>query len=119
MRVSGWKLDAAERSALLDRFPPTYPRVIADHVTLSIGSDAEPAAPRSAWIVGRSDDGEGVEAMVVALDGGTARPDGSVFHITWSLGPGRQAVESNAVIARLGYIALEPVEVTLTPAIWP
>ena len=28
--------------------------------------------------------------MVVELDGTTDRPDGSTYHITWSLGPGRK-----------------------------
>ncbi len=40
----------------------------------------------------------GVEAMVVAIDGTTDRPDGSTYHITWSLGDGRRARESNDVL---------------------
>jgi hypothetical protein len=67
--------------------------------------------------VGRADDGDGVEAMVVALDGSTDRPDGSTFHITWSLAPGRRARESNDVLKERGWDALDqPVPVTVEPA---
>jgi hypothetical protein len=68
-------------------------------------------------IVGRIDDGEGVEALVVSLGGTTDRPDGSTYHITWSLSPGRRAKESNDVIAKLGWTPIElPMPVRLVPA---
>jgi hypothetical protein len=55
--------------------------------------------------------------MVVAIDGSTDRPDGSTFHITWSLGPGRRARESNDVIREGGWARFDqPIPVTLTPA---
>jgi hypothetical protein len=115
----GWKLDPSDRARLLARFPPRYVDAVADHVTFK-PDDAERPALRSARLVGRADDREGVEAMVVELNGSTDRPDGSTWHITWSLGPARRAVESNDVIKRRGWAALdEPVDVTLTPAAWP
>ena len=116
MSVIGWKLDRDERAALLKRFPPRYDQPVADHVTLQ--KTAARLPPRmTARIVGRADDGAGVEAMVVALDGSTDRPDGSTFHITWSLAPGRRAVESNEVIRERGWDRLdETVPVTVTPA---
>jgi hypothetical protein len=118
-RTLGWKLDRAQRERLLTRFAPRYARADADHVTFK-PDDAERPALRSARIVGCADDGEGVQAMVVELNGSTDRPDGSTWHITWSLGPGRRAVESNDVIRRCGWTPLdEPVAVALTPAAWP
>jgi hypothetical protein len=119
---AGWKLDPDVRAELLRHFPPRYARAIADHVTLKPepGAGALPPAPGEAVIVGRADDGKGVEAMVVRLDGTTDRPDGSTWHITWSLRPGREAKESNAVIAATGWVPFEaPVPVTLIPARWP
>ena len=96
---TGWKLDQAGRAMLLERYPPAYPRTLADHVTFKSGDgarDAEiPDPVGRAEIVGRADDGEGVEAYVVAIDGDTGRPDGSTWHVTWSLGQGREAKESN------------------------
>ena len=117
--VIGWKVDRAERAALLERFPPRYPEAVADHVTLATDAERQPLPGEvEARIIGHADDGAGVEAMVVALDGSTDRPDGSTFHITWSLDKarGRRAVESNDVLRR-GWDALgEAIPVTLTPA---
>ena len=116
--VIGWKLDRSERERLLERFPPRYDQPIADHVTLESEAERKPLPPdAAARIIGRVDDDHGVEAMVVALNGSTDRPDGSTFHITWSLGDGRQAKESNAVIRDLGWQNLEdPVPVRILPA---
>jgi hypothetical protein len=116
--VIGWSVDRGERDELLARFPPRYAQPVADHVTLEGGARDKPLPPEvEAMIIGRADDGKGVEAMVVALDGTSDRPDGSTFHITWSLDPGRQAKESNDVIRDRGWSALDdPVAVTVTPA---
>jgi hypothetical protein len=117
----GWALDRREREALLKRFPPRYAEPVADHVTLKFG-DAEARLPTATAgeIVGEADDGQGVQAMVVRIGGTTARPDGATYHITWSLGPGRQAKESNEVIAKRGWRPLAaPVPVTLQPQAYP
>lgn len=116
--VIGWTLDARDRAALLDRFPPRYARVVAHHVTLATeAANRDPPPPVRAAIVGHADDGHGVEAMVVTIDGDTARPDGSTFHITWSLGERRRARESNVVIKDRGWQAFDdPIAITLTPA---
>src|SRR6478672_7180330 len=117
----GWKLDRAQRAELLQQFPPFYPRVDADHVTFRRASSGEPLPGEAeAEIVGRADDGAGVEAMVVRLDGTTDRPDGSTWHITWSLADGRGARESNDVIAARGWNEFDlPMPVILHPARWP
>jgi hypothetical protein len=116
--VIGWKVDRSEREGLLRRFPPHYPQAVADHVTLETNATGKPLPPETnAQIVGLADDSEGVEAMVVALDGSTDRPDGSIFHITWSLGPGRRAKESNDVLKKNGWTQFDkPVPVSVRPA---
>jgi hypothetical protein len=113
----GWALDRRQREELLRRFPPRYAEAVADHVTLKFG-DAEARLPTetAGEIVGEADDGVGVQALVVRIGGTTDRPDGSTFHITWSLGPGREAKESNDVIAAHGWREVEPpVPVKLAP----
>jgi hypothetical protein len=113
----GWELDRAQREELLARFPPRYAEAVADHVTLKFG-DAKARLPTETGgeIVGEADDGKGVQAMVVRIGGTTDRPDSSTYHITWSLGPGRKAKESNDVIAAHGWRPLpEPVPVKLAP----
>jgi hypothetical protein len=114
--VTGWILDPAEREQLLNDHPPRYAEVVAHHVTLKPGGKDIPPPVRAA-IVGRADDGKGVECMVVTVDGTVARPDGSTYHITWSLGPGRKARESNDVLKERGWKELDhPLPVTLSPA---
>lgn len=114
--VTGWKLDRTVREQLLRDHPPRYPEVVADHCTLKVGGTELPAEVKAA-IVGRTDDGNGVEAMVVTIDGSVDRPDGSIYHITWSLGPGRKARESNDVLKERGWHEFDhPIPVTLVPA---
>ncbi len=114
--VVGWKLDRAERETLLKDHPPRYSQAIADHVTLEVGGKDVPGEAKAA-IVGRADDDKGVEALVVTINGTVDRPDGSTYHITWSLEPGRKARESNDVLKERGWKELDhPLPLTLKPA---
>lgn len=120
--ITGWKLDRSQRAELLQQFPPRYPNVVADHVTLKFGAGRDAPVPEETVgeIVGRADDGRGVEAMVVRIGGTTDRPDGSTFHVTWSLADGRQAKESNDVIRDRGWVPIAlPMPVQLAPGRWP
>lgn len=118
--VTGWKLPQVERELLLRRFPPKYAKVDADHVTLRTGATPDtplPDKPESSAVIGRADDGQSLECLVVQLDGTTDRPDGSTFHITWSLGDGRRARESNDLLRDRGWDYIEtPIPVELEPA---
>ncbi len=116
--ITGWRLPPQDRAALLERFRPRYPQLVADHVTLRFDTDGETALPtaRGGEVVGEVDNGKGVQALVVRIDGTTERGDGSHFHITWSLGPGRRAKESNDAIAARGWERIHPpVPIALTP----
>jgi hypothetical protein len=117
--VIGWKLDRVQRDELLRKFPAVYANAVADHVTLAVraANDAPLPGETAGEIIGRADDGEGVEAMVVAISGTADRPGGGTYHITWSLAAGRAAKQSNDVIARHGWERFDrPVPVTLVPS---
>jgi hypothetical protein len=115
--VIGWLLAENDREELLKQFPPKFERTVAHHVTLKSDAESDPVPPEvQATIVGRTDDDAGVEAMVVSIDGTTDRPDGSTYHITWSLADGRRAGESNNVLRERGWEDLDhPIPVTLEP----
>ena len=119
--ITGWELPKSERDALLPIFAPRYATLVADHVTLRFGTDEDTPLPaaRTGEVVGEADDGEGVQALVVRIGGTTDRGDGSHYHITWSLGPGRRAKESNDVIAAKGWSRVHPaIAIALEPARW-
>jgi hypothetical protein len=117
--VIGWKLQRPERERLLERFAPRYPTIVADHVTLAAKVAADTPVPTDTFgeIVGHVDDGRGVEALVVAIDGATARPGGGTYHITWSLADGRRPKESNDVLAQGSWTRLpQSIAITLKGA---
>lgn len=117
--VVGWKLDPDRRAELLEEIPPRYEQAVADHVTLvaKVAADTPLPDPVTAQAIGHADDGKGVEALVVEIDGETNRPGGSTYHITWSLADGRKAVESNDVLGVCGWHPLPaPLPLQLTPA---
>jgi hypothetical protein len=100
------------RSELLDLFPPKYDRVVAHHVTyeFDVPSSAINQVPQHLWsptivVVGYQDI-NGVEALVVEVEGTTIRKDGKIYHITWSLSPGKKPMESNAMLSQHNYIIL-------------
>ena len=115
--VIGWLLAEDDREKLLQQFPPKFEKTLAHHVTLKSEAERDPLPNDvKAEVVGRTDDESGVEAMIVAIDGTTGRPDGSTYHITWSLGDGRRARESNDVIRERGWQKLDqPIPVKLQP----
>jgi hypothetical protein len=118
----GWLLHPEDRETLLAIFPPTYSQVIAHHVTLKAGvpPDFQQPTEREGFVVGIADDSLGVQALVVEIGGTTRRPDGSTFHITWSLADGRRAVESNDVIRERGWKELgERRRIRLEPRRFP
>ena len=122
-RFIGWELDERDRAALLARFPPVYPDVVADHVTLASGASADTPIPaeREGIVVGRADDGAGVEALVVEISGTTERPDGGTYHLTWSIdrARGREMKHSNDVIRERGWTEVERIPIRLEPKRFP
>jgi hypothetical protein len=103
LAFTGWELPEWERRKLAQRFPPAYAvdPDVRHHVTFRYGVNRDSPLPAatSGFVVGHADDLKGVRALVAEIDGGVKRPDGSIYHISWSLDwtVGRQRVNSNAV----------------------
>lgn len=128
--ISAYILDEPTRSELaLWHFPPRFEKFVGHHVTYQFGSsDKDPLPPAGTYtVVGyayeqeRRPGGSGIEALVVAIDGKTTRPDGGTYHITWSLGPGYAPKNSNDIIAK-GWTKLDPddiVKIKMEPVFLP
>ena len=94
---------------------------MAHHVTLR--ADVPPDFPlppeEEGVVVGLANDGAGVQALVVEIDGTTTGPDGATYHVTWSLRTGRRPAEANDVLRERGWIAVDPQPVSLIPRFFP
>ena len=113
-----FELDKKSRSKLMSIFPPKYPDVIAHHITYKFGvssNDKIPSNPESNAVIGYIDDGDGLEALVDQVNGKTTRPDGKIYHITWSLDreKGKKPVHSNNLLMSKEYEPIDPINIDL------
>ena len=69
--------------------------------------------PDTVRAVGYIDSGDGVEGLLVEVDGSTTRPDGNLFHVTWSLANGRRAFETNKYVTLSEQVT--PVDMSVEP----
>jgi hypothetical protein len=119
----GWALDDPERSRLLTYFRPVYPDIYAHHVTLAFGVSEDyplPETTRGA-IIGIADDRRAIQALVVEIGETIKRPDGNIFHLTWSLdrSMGARPMHSNDVIRSRGWDTVPRFSFRLRPAFFP
>ncbi len=99
---TAYVLTEETREALLELYPPKYDKVIAEHITVDFGVPEGTPLPEGSWIkvIGEADSKDGLQALVVSVDGAYQRPDGKVYHITWSLDADKyKPVDSNELIA--------------------
>ena len=101
-------LNKKARAELLRKFPPKFSKVIAHHVTIKFNVSKDVPLPKNAvvQVVGYATDNKGIEAAVVSVNGKIQRADGSNYHVTLSLEPGRKPVESNAIVQ--DYLPVQP-----------
>ena len=114
-----YTLSASSRNDLLHHFKPKYPEVIAGHVTYKFpakSTDPLPPVVHESRVVGY-EDGDGIEAVVVEINGSTKRPDGGLFHITISLdkSKGKKPSHSSGMVNKK-FTHVSPITIHLTPA---
>lgn len=121
----GYELTEPSRHEILKRFPPKYPEVLAHHITVRFPAkpgELPPPMPHSVKVVGYADSGDGLEALVIELDGTTKRPGmapeaGGMWHTTLSVDRKRaKPVQSNQLIQK-GYQHVPPFHITVEPKI--
>jgi hypothetical protein len=99
-RYLALNLTPAARQAVLARFVPRFDTVRCDHVTLAYGVALDcqlPAISRVVVVAYVCD--EGLEALIVSVNGKQERDDGSIYHLTLSRASNRKSVESNQLAA--------------------
>lgn len=120
---TAYELDKKSRQLLAATFPPKYPDFIGHHITYKMVKKTDmslPSQPKSIKVIGYADDGKGLEALVVEINGKTQRPDGKLYHITWSLdkSAGRKPVQSNSLVANGFDPVNPPVEISAKPELY-
>jgi hypothetical protein len=113
MNYVAYVLDERSVNILKEVFPPKYPDFIGHHITYRLGTSIVPKQPKLVEVVGYVDDKEGLEALIVEVDGTIERRDGGVYHITWSLDRslGMKPSNSNLIIAHFGYVPTERIQI--------
>ena len=116
-----YEVSRASREMLLKHFPPKYDEVICHHITVKFpakAGDAFPPPAHEAHVIGYEDSKDGIEALVVEINGKRTRPDGKLFHITLSLdrSKGKKPVHSNDLVNK-GFQHVSPIPIQLTPSL--
>lgn len=95
---SGWKLQSESRKLLFNMIDLKYDIVRCDHVTHEL-SDGPLRAPwpEKIAVVGMVDSGF-MQAFLVEVNGMLRRPDGKLYHITYSYEQGHESREANDII---------------------
>lgn len=118
---TAYVLSDETRNALAERFPPRYDKFIGHHITEAFGVPRGTSAPDpvDVEVVGYIDSEDGLEALVASVNGSTSRPDGSIYHITWSLDPesGYKPKHSNDLLKARGFLQVRPIPITVEPAV--
>lgn len=118
-RYLALNLSDAARQAVMARFAPRFAVVRCDHITLAYGVAADCAPPPISRVNAVAYVGDdGLEALVVEVDGKLERDDGSVYHLTLSRAESRKSVESNLLVAdRTQWQTFEPMALEVAPAV--
>lgn len=120
MAYTAYVLDEQSREKLKQKFPPKYKQFIGHHITVQFGVDqnTEPPEPATLKVVGYVDSGDGLEALVVTVNGELRRSDNSMYHITWSLDPDKYSPKnSNDLLQQKRYSIVLPINIEGDPQV--
>lgn len=127
IEYTAFLLSESIRKQLLSTIAANYSEVIADHITYQFGAKDfgslfHPKVIEAHTII---DNQKGLQALAITVDGKQFRPDGSPYHITWSLDPLQfKAVDSNTLIqefldnkldAQCIHKLPKPIQISATP----
>lgn len=118
---SVYVLDASSIEKLKAKFPPKNEKFIGNHVTVKFPHEkGDPLPPPARLkVVGHVEE-EGLEALIVSVDGKINRDDGEIYHITWSLDPAKKKPADSKALAKSmqnHYTLTLPIAIVATPEI--
>ncbi len=113
---TGWKLKQNTIERIKNLYAPVHPDFIGHHITYMFGKDSKQPDDADIKIIGHCVTDK-VQCFVVEVNGTIVRPDGKIYHLTWSIdrSKGAKPVDSNAAIETNGFdhiLAELPIETT-------
>ncbi len=119
---TAYVLSDESREELKQKFTPTYSKFIGHHITVVFGVPDDTDIPEEASIrvVGKIDSNDGIEALVVSVNGEMKRPDGNIYHITWSLEPDVYSPKDSNTLLQNNYFKYKitlPITIQTEPEI--
>lgn len=117
---SCYLLSDDSKAKLLELFVPKFDKIFAHHITTEFGENSKlPIIPKTIEVIGYSSN-HGIEALVVSINDSIYRPDGSIYHITWSLNPDEyKPFDSNILLHENGFAILDsPILIEVEPKLF-
>lgn len=101
---TGWLIEESSIKKLKNLYSNVHPDFIGHHITYMFGKDSEMPPEVSINVVGQCITDK-IQCFVVEIDGKVVRPDGAIYHITWSIdrSKGAKPVDSNTAIRENGF----------------
>lgn len=108
-------INQQDRNKILSKFKPKFPEIILHHITYNGPKDEIPELTDDFEIVGYSMV-DGLEAFVIAINGDINRPDGGIYHTTFSIDrdKGFKPVHSNDVIKNNGFEKINSIKIGIS-----
>ena len=112
-----YHLSSGDRTALLHHFKPKFSEVICEHVTYkfpAMSDDPLPPVAHTAHVIGYAHE-DGLETLVVEINGSTHRSDGGTFHLTLSLDRSKKKPKDSNELIKHGFEKVHPIPIHLEP----
>lgn len=108
MGYIAFQLTDKTKKEILNKFKPNFNNVKCHHITYKFGVPPTYNLPsqNEGYIVGYKK-GDGVEALVVEINGKIIRPDGKIYHITLSHDNEHKPVHSNNLLSDNKYLKFD------------
>ena len=110
-------VDERSRDTLAHKYPPKFSSFIGHHITHKFGVRRNPTANYGVVVpvrvVGYACNDDGIEAFLVEVNGTITRPDGELYHLTWSLdrAKGFRPVDSKQLVQSISRNVNPPITV--------
>lgn len=117
---NGWELELSERRKVYEVIKPVYNDLYWQRLVCAFNVTEAPTAI-CGEVMGWFDKDEGQQLVIFAIDGSLYRPDGRLYHLSWSRDyaiMGRKPYQSYTALEITEWQPVEPFTVALVPKLF-